>query len=66
MEAQHQPRSTTLFIVIFSLVWVYILNLLCTHGLKWLAWVSVLLPFIILAVALGTGIIMALMGRKKR
>ena len=34
--------------IIFSIFWIWILNLICRAGYTWVSWILVLLPFIII------------------
>ena len=49
------PSTTFVFIikVIYILFWTWILNLICKDGHKGIAWLLVLLPFILLFVIIG-------------
>jgi hypothetical protein len=49
------PSTIIVFIVkiIYILFWTWILNLICKDGHKGIAWLLVLLPFILLFVILG-------------
>jgi len=49
------PSTIIVFIVkiIYILFWTWILNLICKDGYKGIAWLLVLLPFILLFVILG-------------
>lgn len=49
------PSTTIVFIikVIYILFWTWILNLICKDGHKGIAWLLVLLPFILLFVIIG-------------
>ena len=49
------PSTTFVFIikVIYILFWTWILNLICRDGHKEIAWLLVLLPFILLFVIIG-------------
>jgi hypothetical protein len=42
------PLLAVLMKLIFAYIWTYILNWLCSKGLKTLSWVLVLLPYIVL------------------
>lgn len=44
--------SVSIFHVIFSILWFFFLNWLCSKGLSRLSWFLVLFPFIIIIVAL--------------
>ena len=57
------PSCLAIFIVkvIYILFWTWILNLICKDGHKGIAWLLVLLPFILLFVILG----LAMMYQKK-
>ena len=47
----HEQFQLGIFVVklIWMVVWVYILNLLCSKGYTTVSWVLVLLPFILIA-----------------
>ena len=49
------PSVTIVFIakIIYILFWTWILNLICRDGHKEIAWLLVLLPFILLFVIIG-------------
>jgi len=49
------PSTIIVFIIkiIYILFWTWILNLICKDGHKGIAWLLVLLPFILLFVILG-------------
>ena len=49
------PSTALVFIVkiIYVLFWTWILNLICRDGHKGIAWMLVLLPFILLFVIMG-------------
>lgn len=49
------PNTTVVFVakVIYILFWTWILNLICKDGHKGIAWLLVLLPFILLFVVMG-------------
>lgn len=49
------PSTTIIFIlkVIYILFWTWVLNLICKDGHKGIAWLLVLLPFILLFVLMG-------------
>lgn len=49
------PNTAVVFVakVIYVLFWTWILNLICKDGHKGIAWLLVLLPFILLFVVMG-------------
>jgi len=58
------PSCIAIFIIkiIYILFWTWILNLICKDGHKGIAWLLVLLPFILLFVIIG----LAMMYQKKK
>ncbi len=52
----HVPSTITIFVLklLYILFWTWILNLMCKDGHSDIAWLLVLLPFILLFVILGT------------
>jgi hypothetical protein len=42
-----------IFKIVYILFWTYVLNLICKDGHKELAWLLILLPFILLFVLIG-------------
>jgi hypothetical protein len=53
------PSTIAVFILklVYILFWTWILNLMCKDGQQTIAWLLVLLPFILLFVILGTVIL---------
>ena len=53
------PSTIAIFILklVYILFWTWILNLMCKDGEQTIAWLLVLLPFILLFVILGTVIL---------
>jgi hypothetical protein len=49
------PNTTIVFVakVIYILFWTWVLNLICKDGHKGIAWLLVLLPFMLLFVIMG-------------
>ena len=52
----HVPSTITVFAfkIVYILFWTWILNLMCKDGHSNIAWLLVMLPFILLFVILGT------------
>ena len=50
----------------FILFWTLILNFLCSIGLKFISWILVLLPFLVLLLSVGTSMDMMAFGGGRR